>query len=818
MFEAPETPRPHWRTLFERFAAMPGDALRDRLRSVQREVRDNGVTYNVYADPQGADRPWNLDVLPFVLSAQEWSGIERAIAQRARLFNVILDDLYGAQHLLAEGLLPAPLVFGHAGFLRACRGAAVPGGVRLHLYAADLARAPDGRWWVVEDRTQAPSGAGYALENRLIISRLFPDLFRELKVQRLASFFAALREGLAKLAPRDPARSHEEPLIVLLTPGPHNETYFEHAYLARYLGFPLVEGGDLTVRDARVWLKTLSGLRRVHAILRRLDDDYCDPLELRGDSSLGIPGLVQAVHRGNVLVANALGSGLLESGMLLGYLPGLCQQLLGEPLAMPSIATWWCGEAAALEDVIARLDRLSVRPAFPQLRLQTVHGEALTRHAREDLVHKLRARPHDYVAQELMHLSQVPLVDPHRARHLVPGAASLRVYACATPNGYVVMPGGLTRVTTAADSRLVSMQSGGGSKDTWVLSSGEVNALSLLRHEVRAADLVRTGVNLSSRVAENLYWFGRYTERSDAAARLLRVALARMIDQAASVSERGWPAILALLEDAGFIDPEAHGDDITVVRALRSAIGDDTRAGLASNLTQLFRVAQHLRERMSADNWRHLNQMMRDQMRRDPRRHNGQPLALLDAMGELDHAIASLMTLAGFALDGMTRDQGWRLLSLGRRIERLQGACSMLLQALRLPEENELDWLLELADSSLTYRSRYRSQPQWLPVLDLLILDEANPRSVAFQLLGIHDYLRKMSTLFGEFGEATLEPLDASVAALRAIQPERDLRHRSENLITMLENWRAAGHRLSEQLGLRFFSHAGEFSRQTFAS
>ena len=802
MLEAPQTPRAHWRPMFEQLTAAPAALMNERIQAVQRQVRENGVTYNVYADPEGADRPWELDVLPLILPHEEWAQISAAVAQRARLLDLILADIYGEQRLLQEGLLPPTLVYGHAAYLRPCRGAKLPGGAHLHLYAVDLARAPDGRWWVMADRTQAPSGAGYALENRLVISRLYPELYSDLKVEHLAHFFATLRDSLAQWAPEGDGA----PLTVLLTPGPYNETYFEHAYLARYLGFPLVEGGDLTVREGKVWLKALAGLRRVHAILRRQDGDFCDPLELRADSALGVPGLVEAVRHGNVLVANALGSSILESGMLLGFLPRLAERLLGQPLAMPSIATWWCGEPAALENAIAQLDRLVIKPAFPQLRMEPVFGEDLADEKREALIARMRARPRDYVAQELVHLSQAPVWEREDGHELAPRATGLRVFACASANGYVVMPGGLTRVATGPDARVVSMQRGGASKDTWVLSPGPVSAFSLLRRATSPRDLVRTGVNLTSRVVENLFWFGRNAERSDGVARLLRVALGRMIDESADA--QSWHGIAGLLEHAGIAAPGA--DDVAQVRAIRAAITDDSKPGLAANLRQLAQSASQLRELMSADNWRSLNQMMRGVTRR-----KGQPLALSDALSELDSVIVSLMTLSGFALDGMTRDHGWRFLSLGRRIERLQWMCVALGRALSAPEDSDLGWLLELADSSLTYRARYMGQPDWLPVLDLLVCDRTNPRSIAFQIYGLHDFVGRIAGAVDYRGE---ERLEAAVAALEALDPGTDLRHGSGRLFQMLDDWFGAAYRLSEQLALQFFIHAGEVNRQTFAT
>jgi len=571
MFAAPQEPRAYWKSMLEQLAAEPAERMRERLQSVQRQMRENGVTYNVYADPQGADRPWELDLLPLILPQEEWSGIEAAIVQRATLLNATLLDVYGEQRLLKEGLLPPALVHGHAGFLRPCHGVKPPGGVMLHLYAADLARSPDGQWWVLDDRTQAPAGAGYALENRIVISRAFPELFRDLKIQHLASFFATLRDSLAHWAPQDGGTG---PFTVLLTPGPLNETYFEHAYLARYLGLPLVEGSDLTVREGCVWLKTLSGLKRVHAVLRRLDDDYCDPLELRGDSTLGIPGLVDATRRGNVLVANALGANLLESGTLLGFLPRLCERLLGEGLKMPSVATWWCGEPPALKSVIENLEHLVVKSAFPQPRVEPMFGEDLDERGRKRVTAVLRARPNDYVAQEIVQLSQAPVWDRSHHRRLLARAMGLRVYACASPNGYVAMPGGLTRVASAADTRVISMQRGGSSKDTWVIASGPVSTFSLLRRAIGPGELVRAGTNLSSRVVENLFWFGRYSERCDATARLLRVALGRLVDEIPGDDERVRPMIVELMRRAGILPAgERDPEDVELARAARRGRG-----------------------------------------------------------------------------------------------------------------------------------------------------------------------------------------------------------------------------------------------------
>lgn len=823
MFDGQGYARDHWQTLLHTLQQAPSGTMRHRMRQVQREVLENGVTYNVYADPQGSDRPWKLDVLPLILPAREWAHIESAVIQRAQLMNRILLDVYGEQNLLSSGDLPASLIHGHAGFLRPCHGVAAQDGVALHHYAVDMARSPDGTWWAVGDRTQAPSGSGYALENRLVISRAFPELFRDLKIQRLAGFFAQMRDALSHWGDQVmrrcpyPGERSERPFTVLLTPGPYNETYYEQSYLARYLGYPLVQGNDLVVREGFVWLKTLSGLQRVHVIVRRVDDDYCDPLELRSESALGVTGLTEAARRGTVLITNNLGSNLPESGALLGFLPRLCELLLGQPLKMPSVATWWCGEPAALDYVIQAMDRLVFKPSVPQLRITPVFGEDLQGEAREEFVSRLRARPGDFVAQELVRLSQAPIWQSHErdasgsypeTGSLKASAMGLRVFACATPQGYVVMPGGLTRVAAGPDARVVSMQRGGASKDTWVIAQGDVPELTLLRTAASSADLVRGETRLASRTVENLFWFGRYAERCDNTARLLRVTFQGMLE--APPHERGadWATRMALCEMHGLLEPgEQPLSESTMEAGLLRAMHDTSVPGLAFNVDQLFRVAFNLRERVSSDNWRSLNRMHEDITSEAILLASQAPHtdAIGDAIGILDSAAVSLMTLSGFALDGMTRDMGWRFMSVGRRIERLQFVGSAIQHALSMPAQSPLEWLLELGDSIITYRSRYMARPQWMPVLDLMLLDEGNPRSVVFQMDGLLKNLQRISAAHGSCGH---EPMERLLATLRGLDPGRDLGPGSESLLALMRNVHSLTYRLSENLNARFFSYS----------
>ena len=799
LLSSPGVPRPHWEAFLASLAARQGAEVSDTLSLTEREVRENGITYNVYADPQGADRPWDVDPLPLLLSATEWEAIEAGIAQRADVLNRVLGDIYGPQTLLQSGDIPPWVVFGHGGYLHQVQSVRPHGAAHLFLYAADLARSPDGRWWVVGDRTQAPSGAGYALENRLVVSRVFPQLYRDLHVQHLAPFFANLREAVLRWAPKGDG----PPLIVLLTPGPYNETYFEHALLARYLGFALVEGSDLTVREGKVWLKTVEGLRRVHALLRRLDDDYCDPLELRSDSALGIAGLTDCARRGTVMIANALGSGVIESGALNGYLPALCERLLGEPLRLPSVATWWMGEPAAFRDAWSRLDRLIIKPIDLSTSEPAVFGADLTAAEREHLRQRIATRPHRYVAQEWVHASQAPVLERSHvhapADRLAARSVGLRVFAVATPQGYRVMPGGLTRVAGDGDSRIIAMQRGGRSKDTWVLSEGPVNAsFSLLSTTVTAEDLVHARGNVPSRIAENLYWFGRYGERCDAAARTLRLAIAEVLgnnETHVDETDNGLVPVLALAERMALLD-RRDGVGTALLRA-----ATHPNEGLAERLRQLSRVAFTLRDRMSVDNWRTLNQLATDPVFQ---RDSSLPMAL----AWLDHAVTATTTLSGYVLDGMTRGTAWQFLSIGRRVERLSNLCLALESATADGRDCGLEWLLDWADSSVTYRSRYLVAPEWLPVLDLLLRDDTNPRSVVFQMNGLVEDVARLEHVHGPFAGNFLAPVHQDLLALAPgnLHPE------SEVLQRLVMQALAAARTVSDELTLKFFSHATSHS------
>lgn len=813
-------PRPHWQAMLDQLQAEDPATLRKRIESVQRQIRDNGVTYNVYADTHGVQRPWDLDVLPLIIPQQEWQQIAAAVTQRASLLNRILIDVYGQQSLLSAGQLPAGLIYGHDGFLPACVGMPHYDNVALHSYAVDIARAPNGQWWAVSDRTLAPTGAGYALENRTIISGAFPELFRDLNIERLSGFFASMRDSLAHWGHRvaenhqrtglgiAPLRIGEPPLVVILTPGPYNETYHEQSFLAGYLGYPLVQGSDLTVRNGVVWLKTIAGLKPVHAILRRIDDDYCDPLEMNAESLLGVAGLAQVARLGNVVIANALGANLLQSGALLGFLPNICQSMLGEQLLMPSVATWWCGEPRALEYVINNLKFLVIKPAFPQVQSTPIFGEDLTATQKAALIEKLRAQPHHYIAQEQVDISHAPVLVNPAQPHMHALAVSLRVYAFATPNGYAIMPGGLARVASGKDARVVTMQRGGTSKDTWVMSDAHQAPFSLLRKTTSSKDLVRENTYLSSRMAENLFWYGRYSVRNLQKAMMLRTTIRALLEYTPETRAGEWPTMQGLCQWFDLLPApkdekewetwQIFEDDAIEPLLIRAVFSQQSNS-LATSVQQLFQQAFNLRERISNDHWRTVNLLSRQFITRQPHP------SLQEANAYIELAINHFVTLTGFAMDWMTRDLGWRFMSLGRRIERLQFMCVLLSRAIHMPQHSNLEWLLQVTNNLVTYRARYASQPEWLPVLDMLLMDGQNPNAIAFQIRGLVKYLEDMDAKDDAGGIASA--LKDCWQALLDLDPDQHFHPGSAALTAWLDHTYAVTLALSDRLSLRFFSY-----------
>ncbi len=714
--------RPHWQAFVDRLAAEGAGGLQHRFAAADRYLKDSGVFYRVYDDP-AAERPWALSHVPLLISPEDWAIIEAGVIQRARLIEAFLTDAYSGGRQLAALGLPAALIAGSPDFLRPLVDAERPLPRQLHIYAVDIGRSPDGEWWVLRDRTQAPSGAGFALENRIALSRAMSDIYRAFDVHRLAPFFDALRAELARYREADDAG------VCLLTPGPLNETYFEHSYLARYLGLRLVEGVDLLVLGGAVYLRTVGGLRKVRVLLRRIDGDFGDPLELNGRSHLGVAGLVQAVRAGNVTLANALGSGVAEARALLGFLPALAKPLIGEYLKLPNIATWWCGQDLQREGVLDALDNRIIAPAYSRVSSGILPGgpwvmSELGATDRDRLVTAIERRGIDFVGQEVIKLSTTPAWSNGR---LQPHPFTLRVFVAATADGYKVMPGGFALIGQQQDIRAVSMQHGARSADVWVMSDGPVAPATLIPSEAQILVRRATGV-LPSRAADNLFWVARYIERTEATLRLVRALAARVSAERQSLPDvEGLAEILFRWGAADNVSSPAHAG-----AAARAALFSTSLEGAVPSLVASARRAGLIiRDRFPPDAWRAL-----EDLQRYVQIQEGTGSGDSAVFDKANTALRIIAAVTGYQLETMNRLAGWRFLKLGFRIERALAACRFARQFARVQgcSREELDLLLELNDCQMTYRSRYPLGAAYAPVLDLVLLDESNPRSLLFQL------------------------------------------------------------------------------------
>ena len=839
-----------WTTFFNCLGVEGFQDLNRRTANLRRQVRDNGVTYNVYADANGPQRPWSLDLFPMLLSPQDWADIAVGIKQRTRLLNHVMADVYGPQTLLSKGLLPAALVQGHPGYLRGMQGVQPAGGMFLHIAAFDLSRGPDGRWWVVSQRTQAPSGLGYLLENRLTISRLFPDAFREMKVQRLAASYKALVDGMRALSPVADCR------IVLLTPGPYNETYFEHAYLARYLGLSLVEGSDLLVRHERLFLKTLKGLEPVHGVLKRLDDEYLDPLELRADSRLGVPGLLQVIRAGNVQIANAPGSAFLESSALLGFLPALSRHLLGETLSLPSLATWWCGEQAVMQDMLPLLKNCVIKPTYPGSGMDSVIGHTLDQRALDEWAGRIVRQGEDYTVQAYLPLSQTPT---WHGEKIAPRSAMLRVFAVPDGAGsWQVLPGGLARLA-GKNQNIASMQHGGSSADVWALgglggldSSGrsdgavqtsfqgwsaapaeaalptsDFSPLDVLPVNRAAVSPYTAPVSrkqpVTSRAAENLFWLGRYTERAENSLRLAQLTL-----QCLGGEDQSCPPLLAWLTDMAVANslvldsvPSAIFSRRVFERSLIAGLtSTGSPASVGFNLTALKSAASAVRERLSQEQWHVIERTDTDFLNRcEAFKAEGQLAAHameyspIEALRALEAASGHLAAMTGAQTDRMMRDDGWRLLSIGRHIERLSMLSAALARGFEtgaVLQDGGFRALVALFDSTITFHAQYQQRRDIPALLDLLVLDRDNPRSLSWVVHTLRNRLAKLAASTpGDMGDLTADlPEPRYWALTNAASTSLDAQDGYATLVEQLKDCQASAFELSDHISQRYFSHA----------
>ena len=763
--------RSHWTHVGAALAELGLGELLRRQVDVRRLLDADGVSYNTFGDADPRGRRWVLDPVPVVLDSTEWADIERGVIQRAELLDLVLADLYGPRDLITRGLLPIELVFSHPGFLRCCDqiGTGLPPGSHMLTYAADIARNGDGTCVVLADRAQAPSGAGYALENRVVVSRVFPSLYRDAQVHRLAPFFRALRSALQRAAPASsPNRS--DPRIVVLTPGPWSETAFEHAFLASYLGYSLVEGSDLTVRNGRVWMRSLGRLEPVDVILRRVDDWYCDPLELKPESQLGVPGLVDVARRGAVSIVNPLGSGILESPGLLAFLPRIAEHLLGQALRLPSVQTWWCGDPVSRSHVLSRLESLVIKPIAREAGRAMVIGATLSQQELSLLRRRIEESPHWWTAQEPVVLATTPTLT---SIGFEPRRSVLRAFAVARNESYAVMPGGLLRVAPDSDSSLISNQSGALTKDTWVLASEPEKMTSFWLHSGPAVEAADPVGSMPSRAAENLFWLGRYAERAEDVVRQLRVIYDRRNDFAGGTNPAGTECVAILLRALTMSTATYPGFDsgdaiASPSEELFSLIVDDARQGsLAHAVRRLLDAAYAVRDQLSNDTWLMIGQLDHEILAlRNPTADRSTM-----AQSALSRSMQSLLALAGLAGESMVRDPGWHFMDAGRRLERGMQLTALLRATITSVTSTATDSLLlesvlTAAESIITYRRRYRSHAQVQTLLDLLLLDPGNPRALVYQL----DLLRRDVAAMPRDIE---DPLSGRAAAERLTLAER---------------------------------------------
>ncbi len=660
-------------------------------------------------------------------------------------------------------------------------------------------RTPDGRFEVLSDRTQAPSGAGYSLENRIALSRSMPAIFAQCNVQRLAPFFGALRDTLSSLAPAAATIR----AVVLLTPGPYNETYFEHSYLAQYLGYSLVQGNDLTVRDSKVYLKTVGGLQRVDVILRRVDDDYCDPLELYAGSYLGVPGLLQSVREGNVTVANALGAGVLQAPGFLPFLPGLCRRLLGEELKLPSVPTWWCGQAKELSYVLEHLHEMVIKSAYPTQGADPVFGQELGREQLAELAASIKSRPERYVAQNpVMSCTTPALIDSQ----LQPRRFVVRCYLAASGDSFAMMDGALTRITPSIESQVVSLQHGGGSKDTWILSDGPVSQMTLLPAGVQPLPFSRGAGDLPSRIADDLFWLGRYVERAEMQVRIARAAYRRLIEENGFEDVRAAETLAASQSAL----PSNH-DDASAEEFVNYVLENKEGGGVAETVSQIQSLARVLRDRLPADCWRVLQECYESILHR--RNDSDEPTAFW--MHLLQNLVTALAAFSGLAADSMMHSQSWRFLDMGRRIERAISIAALLSETIVNPGNDPalLEAILEITESFFPYRRKYLTRFENRAVADLLLAEASNPRSVAFQLSAIAQHLaalpRDPNHPDGDRDEQLLVELRTSIqtanlAELCEVLPDQP----HDGLAAFLSQILSQTAQLSDAIARLYFSHA----------
>ena len=775
--------RPYWAEMSARIQRWTADERGSLVEEAGRMLENLGTTYNVYRDVGGAGQPYEIDPIPFILEWREWETVAQGLAQRMRLLEAVLEDLYGPRKLLKDGLLPPDLVHASPAFHQSTRDIQPAGGKWLFASGCDLVREPNGAWTVLRDHTHTPGGLGQTLENRSVVSSVLPDLFDASKVAKLRPFFDAEHASLRSLETSRGGVSN----VVFLTPGYHHASYFEHAYKARLLGISLVEAADLTVRERRLFLKTLGGLRRVDGVICRLEDDAIDPLEFWTSGGRGVPGLIEAWRSGNVALLNAPGAGFAGSAALQAFLPLICRKWFGEELKLPFVESWWLGQQAVRERMTADLNGYVLLSAFGKDRLLPITWATLSSASRKQWMSVIAQRPWDFVIQRDVSPSLAPSM---QGRGVQSRPVVWRAFSLNGLGGPVVLPGGLARVGKIGVPPQLWPDHEGFTKDVWLTGTASAAGVADV-HRPIPGDHLGVAPEVPSRIAEQLYWVGRYAERVETVTRMLRVSL-RCIDGESGRRQRDQlDACVGLMQGSGVVGEEV-GKMRSVLQLSTLMFAKEAPGSLTKLVDSLVGNAASARDRLSDDTWIFFNQLkgIVDNASRVPR--------AADLLRTLDRMLLHLSAFSGMQAENMIRGQGWRFLEMGRRIER--GLCGLKLLRTAASEQAMLEPLIEVCDSVMTYRRRYFSRPDWHGVVDLLFFDRSNPRSVGYQFAVLTREAENFpgNPSFGLFPKiiARVGELDANLT--QAQQPDaKDLGKLSD----LLEG-------LSDLLTQHYFSHS----------
>ncbi len=809
MFARDGQVRANWLALQTELNRVGPLELNRRMQQAADQIANHGVTFNPYDLSEGASRPWSFDAIPVLYTAESWQQVAVGLEQRARLMDLILQDLWGPQNLLREGVLPPYFLFGHPAYQPSYHGLTKLGHHHLFLYAADLTRDAQGKHWVTGDRTRAPFGLGYVLENRLIAANLMLDAFQACRVQRLAKFFQSLHSTLLGLAPTNEANPH----IAVWTKGPGSRSFFEDAYLARYLGYTLVQADDLAVRKNQLLLKTLGGLVPIHVLWRRVNDEHSDPVELSSQSAGGVAGLLEVMRSGNVVVINSPGSRLVESPLLSVYLEKIAQFFELGDLQLPTIPTWWFGDRPTAKWLQMRLDHIMIRPAFRMDNQRPIYPAELSTADKQSLLQRVLATPEAFVAQPIVERSTTPV---WYADQVQQWPLALRGFVLAGQQGFETLPGGLARVAYRPRLLDQSPTSGEKSQDVWIQGHQLAPAASLLPSLTGPIVLKRSGAELPSRVADSFFWLGRNIERAEAGARLLRVALLLLQNEREGVLDGS--RVLRAMAESGHLEPDLILPGIretlpAMTQSLPNSLFESEQLplGFRSSLDHVIRLSAAVRDRLSVDAWRILHRL--DQLCRRPDGPSAPDVT--DTTELLDRVIGMMAAFAGLVAENTTRTLGWRFLDIGRRIERAMQSVTCLDVMFGTTTAQSglvIESALQVLDSLMTYRLRYLTHFHPTAACDLLLHDQSNPRSIAYQLDLIELHVNHLPS-DPQTQEIRTDQRQAVAMkhAVRMTDPERLMQTRGEQrpaLRKLLQGLEGQLTELSQTISGRYLVHA----------